>query len=97
MLRLHLNVATVGDNRVHGWEASWTGVPLGVLGENVVLLLHYRVAREPALGVGYSPFLRRRGRACRYRELPGGAVSILNCAIEVQSSGWSLRDYLLSK
>jgi hypothetical protein len=60
MLRWHLNVATVEtttflDGRPHGPEFL-----LGVLGENVVLLLQHRVAREPALGAGSSPFLRRR-------------------------------------
>src|SRR5260370_5319464 len=54
-----------------------TTSPLGVLRENVVLLLHYRVAREPALGV--VP-LRRLVRRCAEPERIGRGV-ILKLAI----------------
>src|SRR6266852_4943353 len=36
---------------MRGAAPARTTSPLGVLRENVVLVLHYRVAREPALGV----------------------------------------------
>src|SRR5260370_7567978 len=48
-----------------------TTSPLWVLRENVVLLLHYRVAREPALGV--VP-LRRLIRRCAGPERIGRGV-----------------------
>src|ERR1700724_3071137 len=62
-----------------GWSDAGkdTTSPLGVLRENVVLLLHYRVAREPALGV--VP-LRRLIRRCAGPERIGRGV-ILELAI----------------
>src|SRR3984893_3763416 len=56
---------------VRGATPARTTSPLGVLRENVVLLLHYRVAREPALGV--VP-LRRLIRQCAGPERIGRGV-----------------------
>src|SRR5260221_11951065 len=56
---------------VRGATPAGTSSPLRVLRENVVLLRHYRVAREPALGV--VP-LRRLVRRCARPERIGRAV-----------------------
>src|SRR3984893_17729236 len=62
---------------VRGATPARTTLPFGVLRKNVVLLLHYRVAREPALGI--VP-LRRLVRQCPGLERIGRGI-ILKLAI----------------